>query len=89
MTTGTVQAPAFSHDQLSKLDVPMAEDTNDIRPDVEVPEDLGKLIQRDADLVKSMGWEALVRQRRGRGDMTDMRSFQHTAKRLLRLYGRR
>ena len=34
--------------------------SRDARPSVEVPEDLGKLIRRDANLVKSMGWEALV-----------------------------
>ena len=34
---------------------PNSGDPKDIRPDVEVPEDLGKLIRRDADLVKSIG----------------------------------
>ena len=89
MAKGAGQTSAPSPKQLSTLDAPNAGSSKDIRPDVEVPEDLGKLIRRDAELVKSMGWEALVRQRRGRGDMTDMRGFQHPAKRLLRLYGRR
>ena len=74
-----VWATAPIHKQLNRLNAPDAGDSNDIRPDVEVPEDLGKLIRRDADLVRLMGWEALVRQRQGRGDMTDMRSFQHPA----------
>ena len=89
MAKEAVRATAPIHEQLNRLNAPDAGDSNDIRPDVEVPEDLGKLIRRDADLVRLMGWEALVRQRQGRGDMTDMRSFQHPAKRLLRLYGRR
>ena len=59
----------------------------DVRPEVEIPDDLGKLVERDAALVRELGWEGMVAARRGRGDLTDMRGFTHPARRLLRLYG--
>lgn len=42
----------------------------DIRPDVQVPDDLGKSIDRDTELVREQGWLKFVAGRRGRGDMT-------------------
>ena len=45
---------------------------------------LGEYIQRDAKLFESLGWETLVTQRRGRGDLTNMNQVQHPAQRLLR-----
>ena len=61
----------------------------DSRPQVQVPEDLGKLILRDAELVRRLGWAKFVLGRRGKGDLTDMRHVQHPARRLLRRYATR
>jgi hypothetical protein len=46
---------------------------------------LGEYIKRDTNLFDSLGWEAMVAQRRGRGDLTDMQHVRHPAKRLLQL----
>ena len=45
---------------------------------------LGKYIQRDSDLFDTLGWEELVRQRRARGDLTDMSTIKHPARNLLK-----
>jgi hypothetical protein len=44
---------------------------------------LGAYIKRDTDLFDSLGWEAMVAQRRGLGDLTTMHQVRHPAKRLL------
>ena len=60
--------------------------STDEQPRVEVPDELGKLIARDMALVERDGWEAFVKERRGRGDLTDMRNVDHPARHLLRRY---
>jgi hypothetical protein len=45
---------------------------------------LGKYISRDVELLEAMGWEALVRERRGRGDLTTMTGVNHPAQPLLK-----
>jgi hypothetical protein len=44
---------------------------------------LGEYIKRDTKLFDSLGWEAMVTQRRGQGDLTNMHQVRHPAKRLL------
>lgn len=44
---------------------------------------LGKYITRDANLLRTFGWEQLVRDRRGKGDLTTMKAVNHPAKPLL------
>ena len=61
----------------------------DSRPSAAVPADLGELILRDVQLVKELGWEAFVTERRGRGDLTEMEGVHHPARRLLRGYSLR
>ena len=47
-------------------------------------DDLGKCIARDSALLSSLGWEAYVHSRRGRGDFANMATLNHPARRLLR-----
>ena len=54
-----------------------------------MPDDLGKLITRDAALVKECGWEAFVASRRGRGDFANLSEVDHPVRRLLRQYKHR
>ena len=44
---------------------------------------LGKYITRDTAMFDTMGWEALVRLRRGRGDLNMMEHLPHPAKDML------
>ena len=50
-----------------------------------LPQELGKLIDRDVTLLRDMGWKDFVRQRRQRGDFASL-SFKHPATRLLKHY---
>lgn len=45
---------------------------------------LGKCVTRDAHLVRRLGWEKFVRERRGKGDLTNMDDVKHPAKAILR-----
>jgi hypothetical protein len=45
---------------------------------------LGEYVHRDTALFLSLGWETLVTQRHGRGDLTSMSNVPHPARRLLR-----
>ena len=56
---------------------------------MEVPDDLGTLIRRDVELVGRLGWEEFVKERRGRGDLTEMNGVHHPARKLLRGYALR
>ena len=60
--------------------------TKDTRPKVEVPVELGELIKRDMALVERDGWDKFVRERRGRGDLAEVKELDHPARRLLRRY---
>ena len=40
-------------------------------------------------MVEKLGWEGFVKERRGRGDMTEMKGVHHPARRLLRGYALR
>ena len=51
-----------------------------------LPDELGRLIERDASEVASLGWEEFVRRRRGRGDFGKLTKLRHPARRLLRQY---
>ena len=54
------------------------------------PASLGECIQRDAKLLTTLGFQNLVRTRRGRGDFTSLDNIRsHPAHRLLRQYARR
>ena len=54
------------------------------------PASLGECIQRDAKLLTKLGFQNLVRTRRGRGDFTSLDNIRfHPAHRLLRQYARR
>ncbi len=51
-----------------------------------MPDELGKYILRDTELVCALGWKSFVEQRRGRGDLSSMDKVRHPARRLLRQY---
>lgn len=52
----------------------------------ELPLELGKLIQRDVQLLQKLGWREFVRQRRPVSDLGSMKNINHPAKRLLQHY---
>jgi len=54
-----------------------------------IPEELGKLVQRDTALLKELGWNKFVQQRRPRSDLADLTHVNHPAKRLLCHYKHR
>ena len=62
---------------------------NRLRQVTVIPDELGKLIERDVALLKDCSFEDLVRSRRARGDLNDMNQLPHPAKRLLRQYKHR
>ena len=48
------------------------------------------MIHRDVDQIRKLGWEGFVKQRRGKGDFSDLDELDgHPAKRLLKLYKHR
>jgi hypothetical protein len=51
-----------------------------------VPDDLGTLILRDLASFHHRGWEALVTSRQARGDISEIDSLRHPARRFLRQY---
>ena len=51
-----------------------------------ISEELGKCVARDAELVTQLGWEGFVKHHRPRGDLTDLRNVDHSAKHILRQY---
>ena len=51
-----------------------------------IPEELGKLVNRDVELLQRLGWKQFVLQRRRRGDFNTLHNLPHPAKRLLRYY---
>ena len=51
-----------------------------------LPEELGKLVKRDVELLQRLGWKAFVKHRRLRGDFASLDKVNHPAKRLLRHY---
>jgi hypothetical protein len=48
-----------------------------------IPDELGKLIDRDLKLFKTLGWEALVSMRQGCGNISSLDKLRHPARRLL------
>ena len=59
------------------------------RPQVDtgkLPSDLGKFVERDAALLKRLGWKKFINSRRQRGDLSDLRRLNHPAVRLLKHY---
>ena len=70
--------PHLPTNQPPKLQEPAASLAN-----ANVPAELGKLITRDENLLRKLGWRKLVTGRRQRGDFADMRKLQHPAKHLL------
>lgn len=58
-------------------------------PAASMTEELGELIRRDVELLRSEGWSALVRKRRARGDFAALNHVDHPARRLLKLYKHR
>ena len=51
-----------------------------------MPPELGKYIERDVNLIKTLGWREFVRQRRPTSDLGPMHKIHHPAKRLLQHY---
>ena len=51
-----------------------------------VPNELGEFIDRDAKLLRSLGWRGLVRHRRPTGDFASLTNVHHPARRLLQHY---
>ena len=51
-----------------------------------ISEELGKCVARDAELVTQLGWEGFVEHHRPRGDLTDLRNVDHSAKHILKQY---
>ena len=59
------------------------------RPQVDtgkLPSDLGKFVERDAALLKRLGWKKFINSRRQRGDLSDLRRLNHPAVHLLKHY---
>ena len=54
-----------------------------------VPSELGKYIDRDAQLLRTLGWHGLVAHRRPLSDFSPLANVHHPARRLLRLYKHR
>ena len=52
----------------------------------QLPEDLGKYITKDVQLLRALGWKRFVDQKRGRGDFGDLEKVRHPANHLLRYY---
>ena len=61
--------------------------TTKTQPQEQVDNQLRKCIFRDTQLFRTSGWNATVKQRRGRGDFGDL-AIQHPATRLLRYLGK-
>ena len=59
-----------------------------LRGQQKLPKALGECIERDAQLVKRLGWRRFVEQRRGRGDWGKLENLRHPAKGLLNYYKR-
>jgi len=57
-----------------------------MRPVAEIPRELGRLGERDAQLVKEMRLEVLLRKWRGLGYLKKMEGVEHPVRRLLRQY---
>ena len=55
-------------------------------PKPKLPADLGEFIDRDVMLLQQLGWNDLVKSRRGPGDFTALSNVHHDARRLLRHY---
>ena len=55
-----------------KAQEPVKRFKGDTRPQIGLPQELGELIQRDVAAVRKLGWEEFLRERRGKGDLTDM-----------------
>ena len=51
-----------------------------------VPNELGEFIDRDAKLLRTLGWRGLVRHRRPTGDFASLTNVHHPARRLLQHY---
>ena len=51
-----------------------------------VPKEIGEFIDRDARLLKMLGWRGLVQYRRPTGDFASLTNVPHPARRLLHLY---
>ena len=49
----------------------------------DVPKELGELIERDVQLLSTMGWHDFALHRRGRGDFASLLDLDHPARRLL------
>jgi hypothetical protein len=54
-----------------------------------VPKEIGEFIDRDARLLKMLGWRGLVNHRRPTGDLASLTNVHHPARRLLHLYKHR
>ena len=51
-----------------------------------IPDDLGECIAQYTMMVRELGWERFLRERRGRGDFSDLGGVDQPACRLLRQY---
>ena len=54
-----------------------------------ISDELGEYIARDTQLVRDLGWEEFVKERRGQGEFSDLGGVEHPARRLLRKYPHR
>lgn len=70
----------------TRLPTPSVVDTPIAPSGTNIPTELGKLIVRDTELLRKLGWKKLVASRRKRGDFGDMRHLLHPAKNLLQHY---
>ena len=50
----------------------------------QLPEDLGKHITKDVQLLRALGWKRFVDKKRGRGDFGDLERVRHPANHLLK-----
>ena len=75
--TMTFEVPATSTKRSRRNAAPCSSQTS-------LPDDLGKLIERDAAEVASLGWEEFVQRLRRRGDFGKLTKLRHPAQQLLR-----
>ena len=52
----------------------------------QLPEDLGKYIANDVQLLRALGWRKFVDCKRGRGDFGNLDRVRHPAQHLLKYY---
>lgn len=78
--------PSLVHNPLQPSTTPIITTNAPVDDTSTIPEELGKLVSRDVELLQRLGWKQFVLQRRRRGDFNTFHNLPHPAKRLLHHY---